>query len=195
MDDKRYRILEAAEALIAENGLQGLAMQQLADRAEVAAGTIYRYFSDKNTMILELHRHVGKKIVNWILQGYSPKASLFEQYQHFWCRSFDYLLENPACIKCKLQFDNSPSTNTEITKAIEDELFSPLIEFYKAGLSEGLFLELPVPVLHALSLSTVWEASRHHQRGEICIDEDIKQQMIAASWRAILKPTANTTKE
>ena len=45
--DKRQKILSTAEALLAERGLYGLSMKLLADTAGIAAGTIYRYFENK----------------------------------------------------------------------------------------------------------------------------------------------------
>lgn len=51
--DKHEQILTAAEKLIAESGFQGLSMHKLAKEAGVAAGTIYRYFSDKEHLLMK----------------------------------------------------------------------------------------------------------------------------------------------
>ena len=47
----RVAILEAAEALIAANGLQGAALAQIAKRAGVAVGTLYNYFDDRDDLV------------------------------------------------------------------------------------------------------------------------------------------------
>ena len=59
MVDKRQKIIDAAEKLIAESGFQGLSMHKFAKEAGVAAGTIYRYFSDKEDLLrqVRLGRH------------------------------------------------------------------------------------------------------------------------------------------
>jgi AcrR family transcriptional regulator len=44
VDDKREAILGAALELFAERGFHGTAVPQIADKAGVGAGTIYRYF-------------------------------------------------------------------------------------------------------------------------------------------------------
>lgn len=49
MSDKKTQILEATEHLLAQHGFDRLSMQMVANEAGVAAGTIYRYFSDKMT--------------------------------------------------------------------------------------------------------------------------------------------------
>lgn len=50
----RAAILEAAEALIAERGLHGAALAQIAERAGVAVGTLYNYFTDRDAMVQAL---------------------------------------------------------------------------------------------------------------------------------------------
>jgi len=47
-------ILEAAEDLIAANGLSGAPLAQIAKRAGVAVGTLYNYFADRDALIAAL---------------------------------------------------------------------------------------------------------------------------------------------
>jgi len=53
--DKRAEIIRAALELIAEHGFHGAPMAMIAEKAGVAAGTIYRYFESKDVLITELH--------------------------------------------------------------------------------------------------------------------------------------------
>ncbi|HVK87688.1 MAG TPA: TetR/AcrR family transcriptional regulator [Kofleriaceae bacterium] len=50
----RAAILDAAEELIAEKGLQGTALTQIAAKAGVAVGTLYNYFEDRDAMVRAL---------------------------------------------------------------------------------------------------------------------------------------------
>lgn len=45
--DKRERIMAAARELFAGHGVSGVTTQQIADRADVAIGTLYLYASTK----------------------------------------------------------------------------------------------------------------------------------------------------
>lgn len=47
----RERILEAARALIAEKGVAGLRIQEITDEADVALGTFYNYFENKEALV------------------------------------------------------------------------------------------------------------------------------------------------
>lgn len=50
--DKRRRIMDAARALFAEHGVSGVTTQQIADRADVAIGTLYLYAATKAELLI-----------------------------------------------------------------------------------------------------------------------------------------------
>jgi AcrR family transcriptional regulator len=53
----RHRLYEAAIALIAEQGFSATTVEQIAERAGVAKGTVYYNFASKNELFEELLRH------------------------------------------------------------------------------------------------------------------------------------------
>jgi len=68
--DKQSRILAAAEDLFAERGYASVTTQDIADRADVAAGTLFRYATSKP----ELLRMVFNTEWRRALQDSGPKA-------------------------------------------------------------------------------------------------------------------------
>ncbi|MFI6169727.1 TetR/AcrR family transcriptional regulator [Nocardia sp. NPDC051052] len=52
MRDKQSRIFEAAAALFAEHGFASVTTQQISERADVAAGTLFRYAASKGELLL-----------------------------------------------------------------------------------------------------------------------------------------------
>jgi AcrR family transcriptional regulator len=52
--DRRFRIIEAARKLLAEEGYDGVTMKQVAREAGVAQGLIHYYFSGKDEILLEV---------------------------------------------------------------------------------------------------------------------------------------------
>ncbi|MEV0635927.1 TetR/AcrR family transcriptional regulator [Streptomyces sp. NPDC050619] len=50
--DKRERIMTAARELFAEHGVSGVTTQQIAERADVAIGTLYLYASTKAELLI-----------------------------------------------------------------------------------------------------------------------------------------------
>lgn len=55
VSDKQARIFEAAATLFAERGFEGVTTQQISDRAEIAAGTLFRYAATKGELLLMVY--------------------------------------------------------------------------------------------------------------------------------------------
>ena len=55
MRDKHDRILVAATVLFHERGFDGVTTQEISDRADVAAGTLFRYASSKSELFLMVY--------------------------------------------------------------------------------------------------------------------------------------------
>lgn len=53
-EETRSNILEAAYAIVKEDGWQGLSMRKIADKIEYTAPIIYEYFSNKDAILNEL---------------------------------------------------------------------------------------------------------------------------------------------
>lgn len=61
--DKMRRILTAGEKLFSSQGFDGTTVQQIADEADVAVGTLFLYISDKSELLLRLfHTKIGLEI-------------------------------------------------------------------------------------------------------------------------------------
>lgn len=55
MHDKQSRIFEAAATLFAEQGFDRVTTQQISDRADIAAGTLFRYAATKGELLLMVY--------------------------------------------------------------------------------------------------------------------------------------------
>ncbi|MFE3259900.1 TetR/AcrR family transcriptional regulator [Nocardia sp. NPDC059091] len=55
MHDKQSRIFDAAAALFAEHGFDRVTTQQISDRADIAAGTLFRYAATKGELLLMVY--------------------------------------------------------------------------------------------------------------------------------------------
>ena len=69
--DKRERIMGAARELFATNGVGGVTTQQVADRADVAIGTLYLYASTKAELLIMVQ---NKKFATAIDDGLAAAA-------------------------------------------------------------------------------------------------------------------------
>lgn len=62
--DRRRRILEAARLLAAKGGYDGVQMREVSERAEVALGTLYRYFPSKVHLLVSVMEDQTRQLMN-----------------------------------------------------------------------------------------------------------------------------------
>ncbi len=82
----REGIYEAVEQIMAEDGVEGLTMSRLAERAGIAKGTIYLYFKDKDDLIRSAMDHTLdplKEEVMRILESDEDPEVILQKYARF----------------------------------------------------------------------------------------------------------------
>ena len=63
--DTQERILLALEDLLAERFFEQITIRDLADRAGVASGTVYRRFKDKEALLPVLYQRYDQRLAEW----------------------------------------------------------------------------------------------------------------------------------
>lgn len=185
--DKRLQILSAAEALIAEVGFQGLSMHKLAKQAGVAAGTIYRYFDDKEHLIEEVRIQVTQQVANAVQEGVDDSQPIKQRYRTMWLNIWNLAGTNLAAIKNRIQYDSLPTTHCTQFRDLERIMFSQVELLFNEGKEQGLFKPLDNEVLSGLSLAASVSLARKHSLGFYQLDDAALDAAIEASWDAIIK--------
>jgi len=62
----RQALIDATHSLLATRSIDALSVDEIATRADVAKGTFYNYFADKDALALELAKRVRERIENEI---------------------------------------------------------------------------------------------------------------------------------
>lgn len=185
--DKRQQILSAAEKLIAEVGFQGLSMQKLAKEAGVAAGTIYRYFDDKDHLIDDVRVLVTQRVADAVQEGVDDSDPIKQRYRTMWLNIWNLAGTNLAAIKNRVQYDSLPITNSLNFRELERKMFAQVELLFNEGKEQGLFKPLDNEVLSGLSLAASVSLARKHSLGFYQLDEAALEAAIEASWDAIIK--------
>ncbi|MBN1877289.1 MAG: TetR/AcrR family transcriptional regulator [Anaerolineae bacterium] len=69
VDDQRANILDAAEKLFLQQGLENTKMVDIAAQAGITKVTLYRYFPNRDVIALEIHVRMMNKIVALVDSG------------------------------------------------------------------------------------------------------------------------------
>ncbi len=187
--DKRADIMRSALELIAEKGFHGTPMSKVAEKAGVAAGTIYRYFVSKDVLINELYREVEKKIMETIQEGHLSVATLRERFLQLSTALLRYMIANPIHFRYLEQYHNSPyGANLRRSKILkqsdEHNVFDKLFE---QGITDRVLKDLPLFVHYSLAFGPLISLARDHILGLTLLNDELIEKAVEACWDSIKK--------
>ncbi len=191
--NKRDQIVNATIKLISEYGFHGTPISMIALEAEVGAGTIYRYFKDKDALVLDIFEQVNSGLKKSLLNEYDINQPIRDRFLHL-CRSiFQYGVTNPHEFKYIEQFYNSPYGTTLRREklfcncdASGEELL--LEQVFAEGQSQHLIKDLPLAALIALSIGPIVFLVKDSIAGLIQLDEPTINATLTACWDAVSTP-------
>ena len=182
---KRQDILEAAVTILGSDGFNGLAVHKLAKEAKMAAGTVYLYFKDKDSVIAEVRLWLTKQVADIIQKDVLPDQSLYERYETMCHNVWSIGGSQLGLLQSRLQYESLPSPLSKEIRNLEKNLFDRLLNVFEEGRQSGELKNLPDSVLYSLSLESCVALTRKHFQGIELIDSKTYQLAIQASWDAI----------
>ncbi|MET7551183.1 TetR/AcrR family transcriptional regulator [Streptomyces sp. NBC_01724] len=75
----RQRLLDAARQLLAEGGYAAASISALAERAQVATGSVYNHFASKQELLAAVFRHVAGHELTAVQEAVGAKSGAAEQ--------------------------------------------------------------------------------------------------------------------
>ncbi len=185
--DKREDILRAALELIAEHGFHGAPMAMIAAQAGVGAGTIYRYFENKDVLIAELYRDLESRIYPVLMAGYATEGPIRERFLHLGTAWLRYFIDNPLDFRYLEQFHNSPygvefRRDKLLGKPGNCDVYR---ELFADGIAQQGMKDLPLAVLFSLAFGPLLAVVRDHILGFIALDDALIARIIEASWDGV----------
>ena len=183
--EKREVIIRATIELVSEHGFHGAPMAMVADRAGVAAGTIYRYFESKDVLIKAVYRDLEERLRQEALVDYPEKGSAQDKFAHLARVLVTHWISYPVDFRFMEQFHNSPY-GVELRR---DKLLGKVrglcFDIFGEALESGMVKELPQAMLFSLAFGPLIYICRDHNQGFFELDESMLQQAIEGCWNAV----------
>jgi AcrR family transcriptional regulator len=131
--DKREAILAAALSLFVERGFHGTAVPEIAERAGVGAGTIYRYFESKEALVNALYRaektRFAHNVVERVNAGGAGREPARELFKRLWLHMAEHAVDHAESFVF-LELHHHAAYLDEESRALEQrmlQLFSGII--------------------------------------------------------------------
>ena len=182
--DKKELILDATLVLMSENGFHGAPISLIAEKAGIGAGTIYRYFKNKEELINELFIEIKRRIINAMYCGYDETAVYKERFKVLWINMINYYRKHPKEFIFIEQHRYAPYVST-ITRAESMRVLSPVLLFFLEGKKKKYIKHLPLYTIIGLihgPIITMVKLNLDHNR--IITDDQIIHAE-QACWDAV----------
>lgn len=163
MTDKQIKILEAAVEIFSTKGYSASSTSEIAQKAGVAEGTIFRHYKTKKDLLLSIVGPIMTKMVAPLFMRDFVKQVIHTNYENFedFLRSIilnrmEFVRKNLPIIKIMLH--EIPFHDELKTQIIDDvaskigEQFSTIIKHYQ---QKGQIIELPSMSVIRLCVTTI----------------------------------------
>ena len=178
--DKKQAALEATLELIAEQGFHGTPMSQIAQRANIGVGTIYRYFTGKEELINELYIFIKKRMTDAILKNYDPAMTVEDSFRVVMKDIICYMAEHPTELSFHEQYANSPLI-TQTTKAQGVQIMEQVKDLFRRAREEDLLKDLPENNLFHMVTGAIFSLAKYY----IATGVPFQEQVLNAEAEAI----------
>jgi AcrR family transcriptional regulator len=182
---KKRAIIQATLELVSENGFHAAPMAMVAERAGVAAGTIYRYFESKDALIAGTFSDLEERLREKVLEGYPEQGSVREKFYHLAWVLVKQWITSPVEFRFLEQFHNSPYGVQHRREKLLGKEKDLCRDIFQEGLDRGAVKPLPIPMLFALAFGPLIYISRDHNLGFFQLDDSKLQQAIDGCWDAV----------
>ncbi|MGD8781870.1 MAG: TetR/AcrR family transcriptional regulator [Ignavibacteria bacterium] len=184
LQDKKEAIYYAAVKLLHENGFHSTPMSMIAKEANVAAGTIYLYYKNKDDLLNSLYLEIKKKYSSSLMEGVSDSIPVRDAFEKVWRNAVNFKLKHEAEFSVMEQFKNSPFIRLE---TVEEglKIFQPIFTLVEKGQKEKILKNIHGEVLYALFFSPAGELVKTCQRTKVELTEELISSAFQGCWDAI----------
>jgi AcrR family transcriptional regulator len=182
--DRRESIMDAALACFVERGFYGTAIPQIAEKADVAAGTIYHYFESKEALVNALYRSWKQTVAQRVFTAFPHEGPVREQFRVMWHEMIAFAMDQPLAFAF-IELHNHASYLDDESRAIDRNLKDFARGVIQLAQAQGLLKQLDASVLMELVFGAFVGMMRAHYEKRIELSPEIIAQAEEACWDAI----------
>jgi AcrR family transcriptional regulator len=186
---KRDAILRAALEVFAAHGVHGVAVPEIAQRAGVGTGTIYRFFESKEVLINEVFRE-QKRALGRRIKDIDPSLPPRAQFDAFWERVVLFARQEPAAFRF-LELHDHQSYLDQESRELEKRVLAPMLAAHRALQRRGVFRKDVRPeVVMALHWGALVNLFKAESAGYFSVKPRDVIQARDACWRLCAEEAA-----
>ncbi|MGE6632198.1 TetR/AcrR family transcriptional regulator [Bacillus sp. NPDC077027] len=183
--EKKEQIMQASLELFIERGFDGATMPMIAKKANVGAGTIYRYFESKEALVNILYQKSLASFINKIETGCpDPQTDIRGFFRHIFYCLVRFTKENPYGLYF-LEIDKRSHFLDEESKVKMQSLLDNLLMIFEQGKKDGIHPNLSGKTILSIVFGAFVQLHKQIQSDEKEPTLEFIEDIEHCLWRAI----------
>ncbi|HYM32257.1 MAG TPA: TetR/AcrR family transcriptional regulator [Candidatus Cybelea sp.] len=178
--DKAEMILGAALELFEAQGFDGTAVPELARKAGVGTGTIYRYFATKEALLNALYQRWKGAYNDAVLAPFEPGLSIRARFGLYWRRMTGFARSESRAVRF-MEMHHHASYLDARSREMTERYLATATAFIDEGVREGVLKQLPPQLAAAL----MWGALIGLMKMYPNLDDMVVAQVEECLWDGI----------
>lgn len=139
-EEKRKKILDAATKVFARVGFSNTRIQDVAQEAGIAHGTVYLYFKSKDDLFISIFQESLGELIDYISSEVQKKDSAEDKLRRMISLQLDVIEENPDLTKLILiEFPGTGNFLNDRNIDVLSNYIDMIGDVLKNGIEEGIF--------------------------------------------------------
>ena len=158
-----HEMLDAARELFSERGYHNVSMHEIAERAEFAIGTLYKFFRNKEELYQAVVLDQSDRFHDALVRAIEAPGDEIESLRNYVRTKGELFSENLSFIRLYIaesrgaSYNLKASLHDEVRKRYND-LLGQLSRVFEGGIKKKRFREIASPFQLAVALDTVLNA-------------------------------------
>ncbi len=161
---QRQEMLTAALDLFSQKGYHNVSMQEIAEKAEFAIGTLYKFFQNKEDLYKALVREQCDRLEDTIMRAIEQPGDEIKSLRNYVRAKTEWFHHNLPFVRLFLAESRGASFN--LKAGLDDEIrkryynfLESLASIFARGIKNQRFKQIADPYYLAVALSSVIDAS------------------------------------
>lgn len=186
--DVRRGIVAAASEALREQGVRGLSVAAVLDRAELSTRAFYRHFDSKDQVVaavfLEMAYAEKRRLQRKMAKAANPVEAVVAWIDGRLDLAFDENIKSDLR-RLSLEAQSQMFAAPELIQPAYEEMLEPLIEQLNDGLRRGVFHDVD-PVTEAQSIQgVVWASTERHWGAGDCTRVVVRRRIVRFCLRGL----------